>query len=161
MCAVGRVSPFFFADFLCGYSTVYNCLIITMPGDATGGATVGRWLLSFSRIFYWHSTVILEPCLFANYDARGRWCVWADGSFLFPGFSLLLRRAAHLLRWFEVRLIRAFFRTKQRSPAHDDGSWERWAEAWTKYLQGAAAISEKYTRIRKNSTAQLIMIRFY
>jgi hypothetical protein len=29
------------------------------------------------------------------------------------------------------------------------------------YVQGAAAISEKYTHIRKNSTAQLIMIRFY
>ncbi len=28
------------------------------------------------------------------------------------------------------------------------------------YVQGAAAISEKYTRIRKNNTAQLIMIRF-
>jgi hypothetical protein len=28
-------------------------------------------------------------------------------------------------------------------------------------LQGAAAISVKYTRIRKSNTAQLIMIRFY
>ena len=28
-------------------------------------------------------------------------------------------------------------------------------------VQGAEAISEKYTRIRKNNTAQLIMIRFY
>jgi hypothetical protein len=28
-------------------------------------------------------------------------------------------------------------------------------------IQGAAAISVKYTRIRKNNTAQLIMIRFY
>jgi hypothetical protein len=28
-------------------------------------------------------------------------------------------------------------------------------------VRGAAAISEKYTHIRKNSTAQLIMIRFY